>query len=98
MGQKQYYIYILSNFTRTVIYIGVTNNLLRRVWEHKNDLVKGFTQRYKVHYLVYYEVIAGPQEAIEREKQIKSWSRKRKNNLIVQYNPKLEDLFITLTK
>lgn len=98
MNQKQYFIYILSNFTRTVIYIGVTNNLVRRVWEHKNDLVKSFTKKYKAHYLLYYEVFDSPQEAIEREKQIKSWSRKRKDQLIIQFNPKLEDLFASLTK
>lgn len=97
MSQKQYFLYILTNFTRNVLYVGVTNNLVRRVWEHKNNLVKGFTQKYKVYYLVYYEVFVSPQEAIEREKQIKSWSRKRKDQLIIQFNPKLEDLFASLT-
>lgn len=75
---KQYYIYILSNFSRTTLYCGVTNDLKRRVWEHKNDLVKGFSQKYQIHDLVYYEIFDDPENAIEREKQIKNYSRKKK--------------------
>lgn len=90
---KQYYVYTLSNFSRTVLYCGVTNDLKRRVWEHKNDLVKGFTQKYKVHNLVYYEIFDDPENAIEREKQIKNCSRKKKEEIILKFNPKLEDLY-----
>lgn len=91
-----YYIYILSNVTRTVLYTGVTNNLVKRVWEHKHDLVKGFTNKYHVHDLVYYESFDNIQSAIEREKQIKSWSRKRKDELIVGVNPSKKDLYSEL--
>ena len=98
MSKKQYYIYILSNFTRTVLYVGITNNLVRRVWEHRNNLAKGFTQKYNLYYLLYYEVFDNPKDAIEREKQIKSWSRKRKDQLIREFNHKLEDLYESLTK
>lgn len=90
---KQFYIYILTNFNRTVLYTGVTNNLKRRVWEHKQDIVKGFTQKYRVHDLVYYEIFNDIKSAIEREKQIKSWSRERKDKLIRQFNPELKDLY-----
>lgn len=69
---QQYYIYILSNFTRTVLYVGVTNNLIRRIFEHKNNHVKDFTQKYNVHYLVNFEAYDDVLVAIEREKQIKS--------------------------
>lgn len=93
MNKKQYYIYILSNFTRTVLYTGITDNLIRRVWEHRSDLVKGFSQKYQVHSLLYYEVFEDPESAIEREKQIKSWNRKRKEELITKFNPGLVDIY-----
>ncbi len=89
-----YYIYILANNTRTVLYTGVTNNLLRRVYEHKNQLASNsFTARYNVHNLVYFEQVSDPAVAIAREKQIKSWNRKRKNKLVERKNPKWEDLY-----
>lgn len=93
MGQKTYYVYILSNYTRTVLYTGITNNLIRRVWEHKQNLIEGFTKKYQVHFLIYYEATENPTAAIEREKQIKSWSRSRKDKLIKSTNPTLEDLY-----
>ena len=93
---KPYYVYILSNFTRTVLYCGVTNDLKRRIWEHKNDSVKGFTQKYQVHTLVYYEIFEDPENAILREKQIKNYSRLRKEKIILEFNPKLEDLYNTI--
>ena len=78
----QYYVYIMSNDHKNVIYIGVTNDLIRRVYEHKNHLDKGsFTSRYNVENLVYYEVTTDIDSAIEREKQIKGWNRKRKDKL-----------------
>ena len=90
----QYYVYILSNSNRNVIYTGVTNDLVRRVYEHKNHLDKGsFTSRYNVENLVFYEVTTDIDSAIAREKQIKGWNRKRKNELIESMNPKWMDLY-----
>ncbi len=96
MSSKEYYVYILSNFTRTVLYVGVTNNLVRRVWEHKNGVVEGFTKKYRAHELLMYEVYDNPESAIEREKQIKSWTRRSKEKLIIKSNPKLIDLYENL--
>ena len=90
----QYYVYILSNITGTTIYTGVTNDLVRRICEHKNHLDKGsFTDKYDVTKLVYYEIASDIRAAIEREKQIKGWNRARKNKLIQSKNPKWEDLY-----
>ena len=93
----QYYVYILTNASRKVLYTGVTNDLVRRVYEHKHHLDKGsFTAQYNVEYLVYYESSSNAAAAIQREKQIKSWSRKKKEKVINGKNPKWEDLFETL--
>ena len=90
----QYYVYILSNSNRNVIYTGVTNDLVRRVYEHKNHLDKGsFTSRYNVENLVFYEVTTDVDSAIAREKQIKGWNRKRKEKLIEAKNPNWNDLY-----
>lgn len=70
-----YYVYLMTNYTNTVVYTGVTNNLERRVFEHKNKLLKGFTQRYNVKKLIYFETTSNIISAIEREKQIKGWTR-----------------------
>ena len=96
MVQKSYFVYILSNPNRTVLYIGVTNNLAKRVFEHKNKLVKGFTQKYNVNALLYYETFNDSNEAIAREKQLKAGSRKKKIDLIEQMNPLSEDLYKSL--
>ncbi|NAZ30413.1 MAG: GIY-YIG nuclease family protein [Caldimicrobium sp.] len=90
---KQYYIYILTNQYNTVFYVGVTNNLIRRVYEHKNKLVKGFTSKYNINKLVYYEVFSDVRDAIYREKQIKSWNRKKKIEMIEKFNPEWKDLY-----
>ena len=90
---KQYYVYIVSSFRRTTIYTGITSNLVKRIYEHKSSFVDGFTKKYKLHSLVYFEVFSDPNSAIEREKQIKSWSRKKKDQLIMKLNPKLKDLY-----
>jgi putative endonuclease len=90
---KAYYIYILTNQHNTVFYVGVTNNLIRRVYEHKNKLVKGFTSKYNINKLVYYEVFSDVRDAIYREKQIKSWSRKKKIEMIEKFNPEWKDLY-----
>ena len=76
--EKLYFIYLLTNKRNTVIYTGMTNNLKRRVYEHKQKIIKGFTKKYNVHKLLYYEVYKSPQRAIEREKQIKAGSRQKK--------------------
>ena len=89
-----YYVYILANRTNVTIYTGVTNDLERRLWEHRNDLdPKSFTARYQVHKLVYFEETTDIDAALNREKQIKSWSRKRKNQLVEGMNPHWADLF-----
>lgn len=92
----EYYIYLLSNKQNNVLYTGVTSDLIRRIYEHKNKLVKGFTQKYNVDRLVYYEVCMNIVTAIEREKQIKAWSRKKKDALINTLNPGWEDLYGSL--
>ncbi len=90
----QYYVYILSNNQKNVIYTGVTNDLIRRVYEQKHHLDKGsFTARYNVENLVYYEVTNDVESAILREKQIKGWNRKHKNKLIERMNPNWIDLY-----
>ncbi len=87
-----YYVYILSNWNNKVLYIGVTNNLERRMYEHKNNVMKGFTEKYNVNKLVYYEETNSIEEAITREKQIKRWTRKKKNRLIEIINKEWVDL------
>ena len=90
----QYYVYILTNEHNTVLYTGITNDLMRRVYEHKNHLDKGsFTAQYNIEKLVYFEVTSNVKAAIEREKQIKGWNRKRKNKLIESKNPNWDDLY-----
>jgi putative endonuclease len=89
---RQYYVYILTNKSNKVIYIGVTNDLDRRMFEHKNKLVEGFTKRYNLVKLVYYEMTEDVQSAIRREKQLKNWHRDWKINLIKQFNPEWNDL------
>lgn len=87
-----YYVYIISNDYNNVIYIGVTNNINRRLYEHKNGLLDGFTKRYNVHKLVYMETYNDVRAAIEREKQLKRWSRAKKDKLINGLNPDWVDL------
>ncbi len=87
-----YFVYILSNWDDSVLYIGVTGSLPRRLYEHKNNLVDGFTNKYNVHKLVYYENTNDVYSAISREKQLKKWSRRKKNTLIEHRNPQWKDL------
>ena len=87
-----YYVYILANWNNKVIYTGVINNLTRRLYEHKNKLVDGFTKRYNVNKLVYFDFCESIESAILREKQIKGWTRQKKNMLIGQMNPDWRDL------
>ena len=93
MQEQHFYIYLMSNPGRTVLYTGVTRNLVKRVWQHKEKVADGFTKKYNVTDLVYYEIFDSPLEAIEREKQIKSWSRKRKNQLVEAENSSWKDLY-----
>lgn len=93
MNDDQYYVYLMTNKNNTVIYTGITNNLERRVYEHKNKLFKGFTSRYNVNKLVYYEITQNVNSAISREKQIKAGSRKKKIQLIEKDNCDWNDLF-----
>ena len=93
---KQYYVYIMTNKHNTVLYTGVTNDLVRRTYEHKEKLVKGFTKKYNVNKLVYYEITDDVYSAITREKQIKAGSRKKKIDLIESMNPEWMDLYDSL--
>jgi putative endonuclease len=88
-----YYVYILASKQNGTLYIGVTNDLIRRVYEHKNDLIPGFSSKYRVHRLVYYERVDDIQTAIQREKQLKKWSRRWKLELIEKANPDWKDLY-----
>ena len=92
MKTKQAFIYILTNKANTVLYTGVTSHLVKRVWQHKNNIVAGFTQKYNLHKLVYYEKLDSIRKAIEREKQIKAGSRKKKIDLINTINKEWRDL------
>ncbi|MCD6197047.1 MAG: GIY-YIG nuclease family protein [Deltaproteobacteria bacterium] len=86
-----YYVYLLTNWNNKVMYLGVTNNLERRLYEHKNKLVKGFTEKYNVNKLVYFEETQDVTAAIAREKEIKKW-RREKNQLVNRMNPNWKDL------
>ena len=89
---KQYYIYILTNKTNKVLYIGITNDLIRRIYEHKNKMIGGFTSKYNLVKLVYCETTNDVNAALNREKQLKNWHRDWKINLINQVNPDWKDL------
>ena len=93
---KDYFIYILASKRNGTLYVGVSNNLVKRVYEHKNNLVEGFTKKYQVHNLVYYEQTSDIQTAIAREKQLKKWSRRWKIGLIEKLNPSWKDLYVEL--
>ena len=93
MTIKQPAVYILASKKNGTLYVGVTSDLVKRIWEHKNDLVKGFTKRYKIHDLVWYELHGNMDAAIEREKNMKEWKRAWKVKLIEESNPKWNDLY-----
>ncbi|MDD3013738.1 MAG: GIY-YIG nuclease family protein [Candidatus Gastranaerophilales bacterium] len=90
---NQFYIYMMTNYSEASIYIGMTNDLIRRVFEHKNPISQCFTEKYNVDRLIYYEIYNDPQEAIAREKQLKKWSRIKKTRLINTMNPDWDDLY-----
>ena len=91
-----YYTYVMSNKVRTVLYVGVTNGLTKRVLQHRSGKTDGFTCRYHCDRLVYFERFAKPSEAIAREKQLKGWRRQKKEELIASQNPQWEDLAVTV--
>ena len=93
---KQPAVYILASKKNGTLYIGVTSNLVKRIWEHRNNLVVGFTERYGVHNPVWYEPHESMESAIQREKQLKEWKRRWKMRLIESANPNWEDLYHTL--
>ncbi|HVY12708.1 MAG TPA: GIY-YIG nuclease family protein [Alphaproteobacteria bacterium] len=93
---KQGFVYIMASRKNGTLYTGVTSNLFRRIFEHKNDLIQGFTKKYGVHRLVYYEVHETMEAAIHREKCIKEWQRQWKIDVIEKFNPTWKDLYLQL--
>jgi putative endonuclease len=91
--ERQYFVYILANHRYGTLYVGITSDLVRRVWEHRSDLVPGFSREHGLHRLVWYEVHATAYEAITREKRIKKWHRDWKVNLVPEVNPMWDDLY-----
>jgi putative endonuclease len=91
-SSERYYSYLITNWNNKVMYVGVTNNLERRIYEHKNKMVKGFTEKYNVRKLVYFEDTKDVIAAIEREKEIKKWRRQKKDQLVNSSNPNWKDL------
>ena len=89
---KTYYVYLITNWNNQVMYIGVTNNLERRLYQHKNKLIKGFSEKYNINKLVYFEQTNDIESAITREKEIKKWRREKKNSLVESTNKQWEDL------
>ena len=94
---KESYVYLLSNKNRTVIYIGVTTNLIERIENHKNGTGSVFTKKYNINELMHFEIFTDINQAISREKQLKNWNREWKWNLIKQNNPEIIDLYLCLT-
>lgn len=92
MLERSYYVYLLTNCNNKVMYVGVTNDLARRVREHKSEAVSGFTKKYNMHKLVYFEETADMQAALAREKEIKKWRREKKDALVIGANPEWRDL------
>ncbi len=90
---KNPYVYLLASRRNGTLYIGVTSNLIKRIWEHKNNVVEGFTKRYRVHALVWYELHSTMESAISREKAMKEWKRRWKLDLIERENPQWNDLY-----
>lgn len=91
--KKESFVYILMNESNTVLYVGVTSNLIKRIWEHKHKVVEGFSKKYNLTKLVYFEALEDVGVAIKREKQLKNWHREWKINLILKFNPTFSDLY-----
>ena len=92
-NRKQYYVYIMTNKINTVLYTGVTSDLKKRIWEHKEKVIDGFTKNYNINKLIFFEIYNDPENAILREKQIKAGSRIKKVKLITGINPEWKDLY-----
>ncbi|WP_435641969.1 GIY-YIG nuclease family protein [Micavibrio aeruginosavorus] len=97
MQEKKFYVYILTKARNSTFYVGMTSNLPKRIWEHKNETADGFTKEHGIKTLVYYEVFDDPENAIRREKRLKKWPREWKMRVIEQMNPDWADLYETLT-
>ncbi|MDD5289981.1 MAG: GIY-YIG nuclease family protein [Patescibacteria group bacterium] len=87
----EYFVYILTNNKKSMFYVGQSNNLIRRTWQHKHKLINGFTKKYNLDKLVYYEIYVTLEQALKREKQLKGWTKVKKINLIKKINPELKD-------
>lgn len=98
MREKQFYVYILASRPNGAIYIGVTSDLIKRVYEHKTGTITGHTSKYDIKQLVHYEIFGNAELAIEREKRLKKWTRPMKNDLITRNNPCWEDLYPSLAQ
>jgi putative endonuclease len=98
MEKGIYHVYIITNKKNGTLYIGVTNDLSRRIYEHKNGMIEGFTKKYGLHTLVYFEQMEGVHSAIQREKRLKKWNRRWKIELIQQLNPEWKDLYEELVE
>lgn len=98
MDEKKFYVYILTNKPYGVFYIGITSNLIKRIYEHKNEAIDGFSKTYNLKYLVYYEIFEDAENAIRREKRLKRWSREWKINAINEFNPEWKDLYNEICK
>ncbi len=96
--EKKYYVYIMAKARNSTFYVGVTSNLPKRIWEHKNEATDGFTQKHNIKDLVYYEVFDDPQNAIKREKRLKKWNRTWKMRVIEEMNPDWKDLYEEICK
>lgn len=96
MNEKKFYVYIMTKGRNSTFYVGITSNLQKRVWEHKNEVIKGFTQKYQIKHLVYYETYDDPENAIKREKRLKKWNRTWKMRVIEEMNPEWKDLYETI--
>jgi putative endonuclease len=94
--EKKFYVYILAKARNSTFYVGVTSDLPKRIWEHKNNVAEGFTKKYGIKTLVYYEIYCDPHTAIEREKRLKKWNRPWKMRLIEKMNPEWKDLYETI--
>lgn len=98
MSQKQYYVYILAKARNSTFYVGITSDLKKRIWQHKNEVADGFTKKHGIKTLVYYEVFEDPENAIKREKRLKKWERSWKMKVIEQMNPHWNDLYEEICK
>lgn len=93
MASKRYYVYIMAKARNGTFYVGMTSDLVKRVWEHKNDVMEGFAKKYGIKTLVYYEIFDDPESAIKREKRLKKWTRQSKMKAIESLNPDWRDLY-----